>query len=190
MGESAARQRLRKEREKAKAERGVAERKPVTSQEAYEGNGSNEELLDILTSHGIVTDPDEMRAHALWVALINWRNASSKDVADMYRRAKAELAVVAARAETAEAELARVRSGCTPAVVWVSYDDDEGFGGVWRTPEHAQRQIIAAYAAATPGDYRWSGDADGTHDRLLRDDEPTAMTLWPAVVNEEGGADA
>jgi hypothetical protein len=86
------------------------------------------------------------------------------------------------RARTRAVALEQLRAERTPTIVWV-VQADEGLAGVWRDPDHAQRAVIDALPAEAPGVYRWVNDPDRTHDQLLRDGEPTGLTLWMAVVS-------
>lgn len=66
----------------------------ITADEIWNnGTGGNDELVAILTSHGVIGAPDEQRADALIKVLIQWRNVSSLDVAEKYQAAKAALEV-------------------------------------------------------------------------------------------------
>jgi hypothetical protein len=65
--------------------------------------------------------------------------------------------------------------------VWLSADDEGNFGA-WSNPDHARKQLAHDWAAETPGAYEWVNDADRTCELLLRDGEPTGLTLRMALV--------
>lgn len=73
-------------------------------------------------------------------------------------------------------------------VVWLTADGEGNFG-VWNDPDRARRQIASDRAAETPGTYEWVNDADRTRELLLRDDEPTGLALWMALVADAAELD-
>jgi hypothetical protein len=66
-------------------------------------------------------------------------------------------------------------------VVWL-VTDDEGNSCVWNDPDRARRQLVHDWTAETPGSYEWVNDADRMRELLLRDGEPTGLTLRMALV--------
>jgi hypothetical protein len=71
---------------------------------------------------------------------------------------------------------------CEPSeVVWLTTDGEGNFG-VWNDPDRARRQLVHDWTAETPGSYEWVNDADRTRELLLRDGEPTGLTLRMALV--------
>lgn len=122
--------------------------KPIGADEAYAGAGSNEELWPILASHGVVTDPSDVRDSYLATVLINWRNAACKDLADQYNEQRkrteeqasahdrwlcyasnleSDLGTERNRADVAERKLAESRNALTVAAELIdrlAFDDE------------------------------------------------------------------
>jgi hypothetical protein len=108
--------------------------------------------------------------------LLTMPNPEETTETRLLREAHRVVAEVTAERDRLAARVVELEAHPQIEVVWLT-TDDEGNHGVWLDPDRARQQLAHDRAAETPGVYEWVNDADRTRELLLRDGEPTGLTL-------------